>query len=713
MKNKFFFCLITFAVFETAHQNSLAQRIDREALVKRHNLVVTKAESLSSLTVGNGKFAFTVDVTGLQSFPAFYDHGIPLGTESEWGWHSFSNVNHYKYEESLKTFHLNGKDINYSVQWNEPDRNRDAANWFRQNPHRLQLANIGLEIKKQDGSLAEIQDLNGIYQQLNLWTGEIHSVFSVENSPVEVTTCCHQQQDAIAVQIKSELLRRERLQIRIRFPYPTGDWSDVGDNWVNEDKHFSSFTLGTNSVVIDRVLDSAKYWLIAKWSQRAFFQKKLRHYFLITPSPGSNEFEIVFRFSQSRNNQPLPTFLQTEAENIVEWRQFWQSGGAIDFSGSTDPRANELERRVILSQYLLRIQEAGSFPPQETGLTYNSWYGKPHLEMHWWHAVHYALWGRIELLEKSLAWYSTVFSKARAIARRQGFDGVRWQKMTDNQGDESPSSVGSFLIWQQPHIIYFAELCYREHKNISTLNKYKDLVFATADFIASFPFFEKEQKRYILGKGLIPAQERYKPEQTFNPSFELAYWHWALSKAQEWRQRLKMSPNKKWDDVLQKLSSLPVKNGVFLVAESAPDSYANEEYKTDHPSVLLAFGFLPGSKMVDTAIMHHTFNLIENEWNWKKTWGWDFPMTAMTAARLRLPNQAIDDLFMDVPSNTYLSNGHNYQDDRLRLYLPGNGALLAAVAMMCAGWDGGNEPNPGIPKDGTWKVKWEGLRKML
>ncbi|HEY1022471.1 MAG TPA: hypothetical protein VGE06_09150, partial [Flavisolibacter sp.] len=46
-----------------------AQKINRKALVTRHNVVVTKADSLTSLTVGNGKFAFTVDVTGLQSFP--------------------------------------------------------------------------------------------------------------------------------------------------------------------------------------------------------------------------------------------------------------------------------------------------------------------------------------------------------------------------------------------------------------------------------------------------------------------------------------------------------------------------------------------------------------------------------------------------------------------------------------------------------------------
>ena len=230
--------------------------------------------------------------------------------------------------------------------------------------------------------------------------------------------------------------------------------------------------------------------------------------------------------------------------------------------------------------------------------------------------------------------------------------------------------------------------------------------------MASFPFCEKENKRYILGKGLIPAQERYKPEETFNPSYELAYWYWALSTAQQWRKRLGMPPNKKWNDVMQNLASLPERDGVYLAAESAPDSYTNTQYKTDHPSVLAALGILPITKKVDEATMGRTFDLIWNQWNWKETWGWDFPMTAMTAARLNNPEKAIDALFMNVQSNSYLINGHNYQDDRLRLYLPGNGGLLTAIAMMCAGWDGCKEKIPGIPKNGQWRVRWEGLRQM-
>ena len=79
---------------------------------------------------------------------------------------------------------------------------------------------------------------------------------------------------------------------------------------------------------------------------------------------------------------------------VENWKQFWSTGGAIDLSGSKDARWFELERRIVLSQYLVAIQDAGKNPPQETGLTYNTWEGKFHLEMHWWHEAQFALWNR-------------------------------------------------------------------------------------------------------------------------------------------------------------------------------------------------------------------------------------------------------------------------------------------------------------------------------
>ena len=695
----------------TAHAQA-PQRINRQALISRHNVEVKAMDSLSSLSVGNGKFAFTVDATGMQTFPEHYHKGVPLGTQSEWGWHSFIDTAGYKFDETLRTYQLNGRPVTYSVQINNPQRNKDADNWFRQNVHRLQLGNVGLLLTKKNGSLATPEDIKNIDQKLNLWTGEISSSFTLEGVPVKVITVGHQQQDVVSFSIQSPLLAQGRLKVRLRYPFPTNEWGDMGDNYKNPGKHTSEIVQnGMQQAVIKHQLDTNSYFTQLAWTGTASVKNATAHEFVLSPSGSSNQLQVSYLFTPNRHAL-VPAFTAVQANSVQNWKAFWQSGGAVDFSGSTNPKAKELERRIILSQYLTKIQCAGSYPPQETGLTYNSWYGKPHLEMHWWHGIHFALWGRPELLEKSMQWYTKVYDNAKAIAKRQGYEGVRWQKMTDPEGNESPSSVGAFLIWQQPHIVYFAELAYRAHPTAKTLNNYKKLVLSTADFMASYPFYEKGKDRYILGKGLIPAQERYNPEETFNPTYELQYWYWTLTTAQEWRKRLGMAPDKKYANVLSKLSRLPQANGVYLAAESVPDSYTNPKYETDHPSVLGSLGMVPYNKRLDMGVMKKTFDLVWKTWDWKDTWGWDFPMVAMSAARLGDPQKAIDGLFMPIRTNTYLVSGHNYQDDRLTIYLPGNGGLLAAVAMMCAGWDGTTKNNPGFPKDGTWKVKWEGLKPM-
>ncbi|MEO5591113.1 MAG: hypothetical protein ABIR15_07920 [Chitinophagaceae bacterium] len=680
--------------------------------MQRHNVVNAKIDSLSSLSVGNGSFAFTVDITGMQSFPGAYAKGVPLGTQSEWGWHSFPNTENLRIEDAQKTYELEGRKISYTVQLKEPEISKKAVEYFRVNQHRLQLGNLGLEIIKKDGSPALIEDIKNIRQELDLWTGIISSYFTVEDVPVKVVTICHQQQDAVAFKIESALFKEKRLRVRVRFPYPNGQFKDAGNNWGDDDRQSSLFISNEYGGTIKRILDTTVYYMSLQWAGKTMIQKKSKNYFLLVPAAGNNVYEFSCRFSQKNPNAVSPSFAQIQNNSIIEWKRFWQSGGAVDFSGSTDKRAFEMERRTVLSQYLTKIQCASAFPPQETGLTYNSWYGKPHLEMHWWHAVHFAQWGRADLMEKSLGWYFTVAAKAKALAKRQGFNGVRWQKMTDHAGNESPSSVGAFLIWQQPHFIYMAEMLYRSRSTKQTINKYKELVFATADFMASFPSYDPETKKYNLGKGLIPAQECFDALKTFNPTYELAYWHWALNIAQQWRLRAGLPPNKKWGEIINGLAPLPQANGVYLATESTPDCYTTERYLSDHPAVLGAYSTIPASNGLDTTIMRHTFDLVWKIWKWNDTWGWDFPLTAMAATRLHMPEKAIEALLMPIKTNTYLANGHNYQDDRLTIYLPGNGGVLNAVAMMCTGTDADKKINPGFPQDGTWKVKWEGLKKM-
>ncbi len=124
--------------------------------------------------------------------------------------------------------------------------------------------------------------------------------------------------------------------------------------------------------------------------------------------------------------------------------------------------------------------------------------------MHWNHSVHFAQWGSIELLEKSLPWYKEILPIDRKTAQQQGYGGALWPKMVGPEGRQSPSFISPLIVWQQPHPIYLAELCYREHKDRETLDTYKELYFESAEFMASYVVWEKDvgaddEGRYVLG----------------------------------------------------------------------------------------------------------------------------------------------------------------------------------------------------------------------
>lgn len=250
----------------------------------------------------------------------------------------------------------------------------------------------------------------------------------------------------------------------------------------------------------------------------------------------------------------------------------------------------------------------------------------------------------------------------------------------------------------------------RANPHRQTLEHYRQLVFATADFMASYPAWDEPAQRFVLGPALIPAQESYGSTRrtNLNPTFELACWHWGLATAQRWRERLGLERNPRWDRVLAALSRPHVQDGVYTGIETPPFTI-----RRDHPSMVAALGFLPPTPLIDANIMARTFDDVLRTWDWPSTWGWDYPMLAMTAARLGRPEDAVNALFLDSPKNRFLANGHNYQSKRLPLYLPGNGGLLTAVAMMAAGWDGApEEPAPGFPKNGPWRVRQEGLLRV-
>lgn len=679
-----------------------AQNIDRKQVVERNNPHVVTMDSLNSLSVGNGGFAMTVDGTGLQSFPKSYSKGVPLGTMSDWGWHSFANPENYKSEESWRYYDYGrGRKEPYATQIKEDKRKKAAGDWYRVNPHRLHLGTLGLSLGSDPKNIQQVNQI------LDMWDGMIKSSFIYHGRAYQVETTCHPELDMIATHVQS----KGSIAFDIRFAYPTGGHCDDACDWNKDHLHSTMLvSQDKNSAVLKRTIDETVYFVMLRWQGTAKLKQKGKNFYQLQSK--SADLKLTCEYAEQVSSESK-TFAEVADAAKAYWNRYWQKGAMVDFGQCKDPRAQEMERRVVLSQYLLAIQDAGETPPQETGLTYNSWFGKFHLEMILWHQAQFALWGHPELLERSLSWYFKAEPNARKIAQRQGFKGVRWMKMTDPDAGEAPSSVGSFLIWQQPHLIYLAELLYRADPSPAILQKYAKLVDETAEFMGDFAEYDKEKDRYIL-RGCIAAQETLPAATTVNPPFELSQWHCALKIAQEWRERLGKARDAHWDDIIAKISPLASKDSLYLAAETEPDTYTKVRMFSDHPAVMGAIGLFPyNSRMIDFAKMKKTEQWIWKNWKWNTSWGWDYPMMAMGAARMGEPENAVGALLMHQQKNTYLVSGHNYQDTRLRLYLPGNGGLLMAVAMMCAGWDDSIHPNPGFPQDGNWNVKWEGLKPLL
>ena len=140
--------------------------------------------------------------------------------------------------------------------------------------------------------------------------------------------------------------------------------------------------------------------------------------------------------------------------------------------------------------------------------------------------------------------------------------------------------------------------------------------------------------QYDLAPPLIPAQEHWNKATTYNSPFELAYWYWGLTTAQRWKERLNETKDDKWEDVRLKLPQPDQANGVYLGIQGEIDSYTNEDLMCDHPIVLAAYGMMPEWEKVNPEVMRRTMHVVAERWNWPRTWGWDYPMTAMTAVRI-------------------------------------------------------------------------------
>jgi len=676
--------------------------INRKQLITRHNPKLTNFDPHSPLSVGNGEFVFTADVTGLQSFNELYEDAMPLCTMANWGWHSTPYSNKIKALQKIdispKYYDTYGRQVPYYT--NHKD-GVDKYNWIRQNPHKYNLGRVGFVFEDETGNILPSFAVTGVNQELDLYTGILHSHFSVNGVACYVKTAVCAESDTIAIEAESALIDNEKMYINIAFPYPSHEKS--GCEWFGDEKHKSQLyhIEEGQSSKIERVIDDVRFSVAVKGNDIRVGHRQTHRYFIKT---NGKKLNVLISFNS--NDVPVNSTQDVFGSSAAKWQAYWENGGMISLEKSTDPRAAKLERRIVLSQYLTAIQCGGSLPPAETGLTCNSWYGKFHLEMHYWHAAHFALFGRIEYLEKSLQWYIGILDEAKKGAAFQGYDGARWPKMVAPSGIDSPSPIGPLLIWQQPHPILYCDWIYKANPKRQTLEQYKDIVEETAKFMVDYAHFDGE--RYVLGPPVIPAQERHAASTCFNPTYELEYWIYGLKTAVWWLEQLGVAVPEKWLDVIEKLALPTIHNNVYVAQENSLDTFEN--VNNDHPSMLMAYGVI-GSGRIDKNVMNATLDRVLKDWDYPTMWGWDFGVMTMTAVRLGRPEVAIDILLRKTEKNVYVTNGHNRQVTRkdLPLYLPGNGALLLAVAMMAAGYEGCTETTPGFNVPG-WAVEFEGIR---
>lgn len=625
--------------------------IDRFKILQKYSPQLTKIDYHSPLTIGNSSIAMTVDPTGLQTFAdAYREKGTPLCTLSNWGWNSRQQVNLRDLTFTKYQTGITHETVAYPTD--VPNGQADLYQALRNNPHRANLIQMGWTLAN---GVLQPSSINSIHQQLTLASGEITSHFDLQGQPVSVKTVVGKA-DTIGVAIESSL------NLGLKFAFPNSSPQIDASDWSTPADYQTEIKLvDGNLVKVDCRLATLRYQLKIRLRGFRVTQKDKHVIQLVKVAPSA---EVVVAMNDSR----VMNFDQVEQESEERWHDYWSSVGFYDLDNQ------ELERRVILSEYLLKAQDAGKLPPQESGLTVNSWSGKFHLEMTFWHEAWLALYHRREDLLPLIDWYQEILPQAKANAQANGYAGARWPKQVGPNGVNSPSKIAPLLLWQQPHLILMLEMLYQGQPSKQFLRHNWRLVKESAEFMADF-LAEKDGSLHLQSP-LVPSQERFGPNHVEDPTFELEYWRFGLKIAAEWASRLNKSTN--WQTVADQIAPVDESYSTYVPVRHCDHTFSM--HNTDHPTFIGIYGLIP-TRMNPNKVKV-TLDRVLKDWDHSSLWGWDYPMMAMVASKLGDFDLAVKILLLSDQKNTYLINGNNYQTRDLPLYLPGNGGLLLAMARL-------------------------------
>ncbi len=582
----------------------------------KYNLKFNHIDSKNPVTIGNGDFAITLDQTGTQSLYEIYKY-IPLSTMSNKNWF-------YKDKKDIKPSYVDGKAYMLFNLDNDPNYQTN-----RQYPFKYSFMQILLY---DNDKLIDINNIKDVKQELDLYKGIVTSSFNYKEKINKTISFIYQDHDEFNFKLQSD-----NLNLALKFNYPSytknGYRLDILPNVLVKEDRITLLYDDKNSLSF-KLKSSSNYQIV--------------------------ENTLIF----DDNNVSFSLALDEIKEGKL-LDEFWKCDNGIIIDNE------ELVKKMVLSKYLLHVNSTGIYPPQESGLTYNCWNSKFHLEMHLIHSLWNIYNNHVGDLVKSFDYYLSIMPSSLKRASLNGYKGLRFPKMTGPDGEDSPSNIGPLLIWQAPHILFMLQEIYYLYNKENIIKKYEPLISGTIDFMISF--LTLKDSKYQMLDPLLEACESIPLDRCQNPSFELEYWRYTLERQPKIDTVLYGHQRYDYLDITSKIITPKEDDGIYLKTYGVIDKY--DLYK-DHPTEGFLMSFFK-SKIVDKEKMVKTIDYILKNMDLSSYWGWDFPFLGLSLLNCGEIEKSIEVTQLNTINNQYLYNGYNTSPrDDLKAYLPGNGAFL-------------------------------------
>lgn len=582
----------------------------------KYNLKFNHIDSKNPVTIGNGDFAITLDQTGTQSLYEIYKD-IPLSTMSNKNWF-------YKDKKDIKPSYVDGKAYMLFNLDNDPNYQTN-----RQYPFKYSFMQILLY---DNDKLIDINNIKDVKQELDLYKGIVTSSFNYKEKINKTISFIYQDHDEFNFKLQSD-----NLNLALKFNYPSytknGYRLDILPNVLVKEDRITLLYDDKNSLSF-KLKSSSNYQIV--------------------------ENTLIF----DDNNVSFSLALDEIKEGKL-LDEFWKCDNGIIIDNE------ELVKKMVLSKYLLHVNSTGIYPPQESGLTYNCWNSKFHLEMHLIHSLWNIYNNHVGDLVKSFDYYLSIMPSSLKRASLNGYKGLRFPKMTGPDGEDSPSNIGPLLIWQAPHILFMLQEIYYLYNKENIIKKYEPLISGTIDFMISF--LTLKDSKYQMLDPLLEACESIPLDRCQNPSFELEYWRYTLERQPKIDTVLYGHQRYDYLDITSKIITPKEDDVIYLKTYGVIDKY--DLYK-DHPTEGFLMSFFK-SKIVDKEKMVKTIDYILKNMDLSSYWGWDFPFLGLSLLNCGEIEKSIEVTQLNTINNQYLYNGYNTSPrDDLKAYLPGNGAFL-------------------------------------